>query len=151
MLRVDQGDLLLAISSHDIDHFLDVRTGDVIPLHEDMPEFANFGDDIGADPDRYRKIEPVPSPLGFRWMEEFARRQVERQIQAALLSALERRRPFRSFKDALAEYPAVLQSWYGFEEERQLEYAHQWLMEEGIDAELVSPNQGVPPREAPPA
>jgi hypothetical protein len=131
---------LLAIRDHDIPYFLDVQTGVVIPLLEDVPEMAMVVEEIDNTPQRYVGIEPVPAPQAFGWMEEFAQLQVDGQIRGLLLAALEGRRPFRSFRDALANHPGVRSTWDAFEEERQLGYARAWLNEEGVEAEIVRPS-----------
>jgi hypothetical protein len=145
LLRIDRGDLLMALSSHHLEHYLDLQTGVVIRRFEDLD--LDDEEDRAAlekDLERYRSIEPIPSPEGFRWMESFALQQADQQAREDLLSALERRRPFRSFKDALLSYPELRAGWFAFEEERVLEYAREWLSGEGIQAELVA----VPPPEA---
>lgn len=137
-LQIDCGDLLFALGSHDTEHYLDLETGVVIPIFEDVFDDEQPELDL-EDGNRYRFIEPVPSHEGFEWMESFARRQQDGRVRADLLAALERRRPFRSFKDALASYPEVRTRWFEFEEERLLQYAREWLLGEGIQAELVVP------------
>jgi hypothetical protein len=145
VLRIDESDLLLAIGDHDISYFLDLQNGVVIPLLEDVPEIAPVLEAIDTDPQHYTGIEPVPSPQAFRWMEQFAQLQEDGHIRAQLRAALEGRRPFRAFKDVLADHPGVRSTWDAFEQERQLGYARAWLKEEGIDAEIVRASAGASP------
>lgn len=146
LLRIDCGDFLLALSSHDLEHFLDLQTGAVIPRFEDLDLAEEDQAFLEEEPERYRFIEPLPSHEGFRWMENFALQVENQRARGDLLQALDRKRPFRSFKDALLSYPELREQWFAFEEERLLAYAHDWLSGEGIRAELVvisPPEQGL--------
>jgi hypothetical protein len=137
-LQIDRADLLLALSSHDLEHYLDLQTGLIIPVLEDsIYDEREFP--LEEEPERYHLIDPVPSQQGFRWMQDFAQQQEDLQIREDLLQALDRRRPFRSFKDALESYPEIRVKWFAFEEERLLEYGREWLSSEGITANLVVP------------
>jgi hypothetical protein len=160
-ISIDEGDLLMAFESGDgmTEWFLDRQTGVVIGLgdnvllddDEDDDEegweaeekalrraiYENDGED-----ERYLAIPSLPSHEGFRIMEDFARSQDDRRVRGALLAALDRRRPFRSFKDALLGFPDVRERWFAYHEERMREEALAWLRSEGIDAELTRP---VPP------
>jgi hypothetical protein len=151
------------------DHwYLDRQTGEVIFLGDDFgfdleddedeaedEEDAEDEDDAEAgweDEERAlrraisrdeegRRYLPVPSlgsHEGFRIMERFAASQ-DGRVREALFDALDRRRPFRSFKDALMAFPDVRERWFAYHEERLREEALAWLESEGIDAELVSP------------
>jgi hypothetical protein len=144
-MAVVEMDLLLAISSHDIEHYLDLRTGAILPIFDG---FEDSNPDLEREPQRFTLIEPVPSSLGFRWMEEFADLQAP-EVREELLRSLERRRPFRSFKDALLEFEGLREQWYAFEEQRQLAYARDWLRSEGIDAILTT--HPAPPGPSPPS
>jgi len=88
--------------------------------------------------ERYLQIPSLGSSDGFRIMERFAALQ-DGRVREALFDALDRRRPFRSFKDALTRFPEVRERWFAYHEERLREEALAWLRVEGIDAELVSP------------
>ncbi|HEV7587307.1 MAG TPA: UPF0158 family protein [Longimicrobium sp.] len=161
-IQIDEGDLLMAFESGDgmTQWFLDRETGAVIGLGDDiLLDDEDDEDDqdwereekarrraIYADVDgegvRYLGIESLSSHEGFRIMEDFAASQVDRRVREALFDALDRRRPFRSFKDALEGFRGVSEAWYSYHEARLREEALAWLRSEGIDAELTSP---VPP------
>jgi hypothetical protein len=78
-------------------------------------------------------------------MERFAASLEHGRARDALFDALDRRRPFRSFKDALAGFPDVREAWFKYQEGQLREEALAWLRSEGIDAELVSPRAESPP------
>lgn len=156
-LRIDRGDFLLALQSSDLENYLDLTSGMVIPIFEDgflddfdddlEDDFEAAGDriDVAGQPERYRRIDTVPSYQGFRWMEDFAFSQEDDRLREELLLALDRKRPFRSFKDALLGHPEARERWFAFEEGRLLEVAREWLAGEGIEAELVDVIRSDPP------
>jgi hypothetical protein len=163
-ISIDEGDLLMAFESGDgmMEWFLDRQTGVVIGLGDDVLLDDDEDDDEegedwereekalrraiheneGGEDARYLAIPSLASHEGFEIMDDFARSQDDRRVRGALLDALDRRRPFRSFKDALLNFPDVRERWFAYHEERMREEARAWLRSEGIDAELTRP---VPP------
>lgn len=89
--------------------------------------------------ERYLPIPSTSSNEGFRLMERFAGSQADDRVRNALFDALDRHRPFRSFKDALAVFPVVRDDWYVYQEDWLREEALAWLRSEGIDAQLTRP------------
>jgi hypothetical protein len=87
--------------------------------------------------ERYLPVPSMSSNEGFRIMERFAASQ-EGRVREALLDALDRRHPFRSFKDALRG--EVRERWFAYHEQRVREEALDWLRSEEIDAELTTPS-----------
>lgn len=147
-LRIDTGDLAYAMGDHDTRWVLDLRTGNVLmeewakrepdgdPAEAEWdPEFEP--DEVELDPERFRYVEPLGSHEGFRWMERFAAAQSDDHVRDRLLRVLDQRRPFRGFKDALANFPAVREAWFTYENDRLVQAARDWLEVEGIDAELM--------------
>jgi hypothetical protein len=63
-------------------------------------------------------LHPIPSHERFRWMEAFIETVHSITAQSAIRGALRQKKPFRSFKDTLMEYPAVRQQWFQFEAAR---------------------------------
>lgn len=148
--------------------YLDRQTGEVIGLGDDLDigwdddeDDDVEGDEEEGDPDpddwqaqfralrrkihadvageRYLPIPSTSSNEGFRLMERFAGSQADDRVRDALFDALDRRRPFRSFKDALAVFPVVRDDWYVYQENWLREEALAWLESEGIDAQLTRP------------
>jgi len=161
-IQIDEGDLLMAFESGDgmTEWFLDRETGAVIGLGDDVP-FDDEDDEDDQDWEReakalrraiyeesdegegrYLAIESLSSHEGFRIMEDFAASQEDRRVREALFDALDRRRPFRSFKDALDGFRGLSEAWYSYQAARLREEALAWLRSRGIDAELTNP---VPP------
>lgn len=154
-IRIDLDQLATAFSDHDSEWVLDLQTGQVLMADwltdpemfggEDPDDDADEDDREESadpvDPDRYRYVDNVSSHEGFRWMERFAASQDDDRVREQLLDALDRPRPFRRFKDALAAFPAVREAWFRYEEQRLREEIEAWLEAEGIDAELVDVRQ----------
>ena len=140
-IRIETGDFLLALDSHvpELENYLDLRSGQVIPVTDyvpDDPAYAEF-EENREDESLYRLIDPVPSRQGWLWMEEFAEDVADPRAREALLRSIERSGAFGRFKRTLHAYPGLRDAWFRFQEERLLEYAREWLAVEGIDAELT--------------
>jgi hypothetical protein len=141
-IRIDWGELGMALDSGDgmTRWLLDRDTGELIGLCEwdEMEEEEEIRAAIDAGEDgRYLEVPSRSSHEGFRAMEDFARSLDDDRIRERLFDALDRRRPFRAFKDALEAFPEVRERWFEFEEESLRRYALEWLQSEGIEAELV--------------
>ncbi|HST58944.1 MAG TPA: UPF0158 family protein [Longimicrobium sp.] len=153
-IRIDIDQLTTALSDHDSEWVLDLQTGEVLmkewvrdpKLRGDMglvldePGDEEEDDDGDFDPlesERFVAVYPIPSNEGFRWMERFAASQENDRVRERLLDALDRPRPFRRFRDTLAELGPVRDAWHRYEEERLREEAEAWLDAADIDAELV--------------
>jgi hypothetical protein len=160
-LRIDEGFLLMAFDSGDGTEqwFLDRQSGEVIRLSDDLgflddDDEDDEGDDDLADwekeeralrrkiyadenDEQYLQIPSLGSHEGYRIMEDFAVDQEDERVREKLFRALDGRRPFRSFKDALPGN--LLNTWYAYHEQRLRREALDWLEAEGIDAELTSP------------
>ena len=141
-IRIDEGWLLMAFDSGDgmESWFLDRETGEVIRLSEwdELEEEEEIRARIDEDEDeRYLSVPSMSSHQGFRIMEDFARSQADPRVRGVLFDALDHRRPFRSFKDALAGLGGVREEWFKYHENRLREHALDWLRVKDVDAELV--------------
>ena len=59
--------------------------------------------------------------------------KVDERLQARLWPAIEGRRPFRCFKDVLADYSAEREWWFRFKDNRIRARMLEWLEDEGIE------------------
>ena len=128
-LQVDLEDLAHALDQRLPEGIwlLDLRSGDIACYTEDILN----EDPSGAleDPDLYLPIDPIHSKLSFTLMEEFLEELPEGRPTRALDAALERRKPFRAFKDMLLHFPEVREAWFTFHHLRMLELAEEWLQD----------------------
>jgi len=144
-LQINIVDLIFALDDHDVEHshFLDLQTGEIIF----MPDASMYSDgdldelreQMDEDPDRFCRIQPIHSSEGFQLMEDFIDTLKDDKIQNDLARAINRSKPFRNFKDTLADYPDVRQQWFTYHHSRMEQFAREWLEDEKIEVELVKP------------
>ncbi|MFZ5958674.1 UPF0158 family protein [Pseudomonas knackmussii] len=132
ILPVDIDDLVLVLDSNGMEFHLDLETGEIrLRPEDDLDE--EFEQLLERQPQRFLYIEPVSSRDGFRIMEDFVREKVDDpRASDSLVRALEDRKPFRSFKDRLFDYPEIREEWFRYHDERLRQLALEWLAEEGI-------------------
>ena len=139
-LSIDAEELIFAMHGQDgeIRSFLDTQTGEVLTLIPD--DFREEEDDtaerIEEEPDRFVEIEQVHSSEGYEIMERFVEQLPSGRARSDLERALSGRKPFRTFKDRLLEYPKLREEWFAFENAAYVELAREWLKEEEINAGL---------------
>lgn len=141
--EIDTGLLIEAFQDHggEARYVLDRTTGEVIFVYPDglsHEEAEELEERFESDPGRYITVEPMPSHEGFDIMEDFVESLAPSPARRQLERALEGRRPFRRFKDALYDLPSLRESWHHFHDRRMLEYAADWVRAEGIDLPLRS-------------
>jgi hypothetical protein len=114
-------------------HYLDTETGEVIFISDGMDEDM-IPSDFEDNP-RYKRIDTIESRDAFRIMEDFVETVEDAAMAERLATALQRPKPFRRFKDALVDHPAVREAWFVFEREAHREIATAWCAGRGIDVE----------------
>jgi uncharacterized protein UPF0158 len=144
-LTIDRDDLEMALTWRDPEggHYLDLTTGEILfwsrggdgPSEEEM--------DGGVTEGRLIAIEPLPSSVEYGWMEEFAAALGDSDLRHRLDAALAGHRPFRRFKDVLADFPADREAWFAFHAERTRAAAREWLDDHGVEME-DAPARGRP-------
>jgi predicted nucleotidyltransferase len=92
-----------------------------------------------ASLDRFKSISKFDSHDAFEWMEGFVATVRDDKVQSKLASALQQRKPFRRFRDAMGSDRRLQQQWRTFESARQREEMIQWLR--SIDIEPLNPNE----------
>ena len=140
-VRVDRDDIMWAMNSSldEVEWFLDLRTGEVIPYEEAPGDEPDGGVDPTSDASRYQPIEPLPSREAWRIRADFVATVEDPELRRALEDALDGRGAFRRFKDVIDRQEDERQRWFRFEEERLLEEARSQLEQDGIEAEFVRP------------
>lgn len=115
--------------------FLDTETGDILLSTEGLDE-DDLPEDLEDNP-RYRLIAPLASHESFQIMEDFVGELGDTKEADRLRDALNRRKPFRQFKDTLHEHTNLSDAWYAFEQQELKRLAEEWCEENGIKAEWV--------------
>lgn len=143
-LKIAMDDLIEAFefAGPEYQYYVDLQTGKTVMTCDplicgEIKEFEETDQLLEEDPGRFAYIEPMSSREGFRVMEDFVDTVTDVRAHNHLIRALERRHPFRSFKDALFDYPKLREEWFAFHNKALREYARQWLEDSGIDADLV--------------
>lgn len=136
-VAIDWDDLEMALTWHDPEgsrHFLHLETGEVVLWTRDGDTPSSDAIDEGLADGRLVAIDPLPSSIEYGWMEEFVATVRNAGLRRQLEAALGGNRPFRRFKDVLADHPAERERWFAFHGERLRAAAREWLEENGIEA-----------------
>jgi hypothetical protein len=131
-------ELVMALENHsyEMQFYLDRQTGEVFPVFEGNDMSDEDRERIEAETDRFVFIDPIPSSVAWDVMEAFVESLQPGQPRRRLEGAIRARHPFRSFKDAVSEYPDLLKAWYAFHDRALAKLATEWLAEHQIDATL---------------
>ena len=133
-LSIDLDELTFALTFHDpylgSSYRFDLQTGAVIFVSdgvdaEDLP--ADLDDDA-----RYLRIDAVDSSVSWQIRADFAEQVSDSRLARRLLDALEQRKPFRRFEDALAQSPEAREAWFAFERVALESEARAWCEASGI-------------------
>jgi hypothetical protein len=136
-MKINLSDLTQALTTRfDMEEggfFLDTETGDILLKTEGIDE-DDLPEDLEDNP-RYLLIDPLDSHEAFQIMEDFVDNLGATTEADKLRDALNRRKPFRQFKDTLHEYTDLSDAWYAFEEKELARLAGEWCEVNGIEAE----------------
>jgi Uncharacterised protein family (UPF0158) len=140
MANLDVDELIAAMEDQNATWFFDKQKGELVFDHPDLDEKMREMMDIDQleeNPERFVKVERVHPSDGFHIMQDFVETVTDEKIAEALNTALEKRHPFRQFKDTLHNYSDELTRWYAYHEARLKEVAEAWIEAEGLEITLV--------------
>lgn len=141
-ITIDADELGMALEDKSgmAEWYLDRETGEVLRVSDDSfgEEDEELSARIEAEPERYVFVDPIPSSIGFKVMEDFVETVTDAETRRALERALAGRKPFCAFKDALLDHPAERENWFRFKNVADRKHAEAWLEDNGIAAKLVS-------------
>ena len=147
VLVIDLDELCWALNSRDplgqSSHWLNLESGELLFTAE-----ADALDEATEDPrddERWLCIEAIDSSEAFGIMENFVAQCDDSRLARTLGQALQQRKPFRSFKDALAEHPAQREAWFAFERQAMEVIARRWCIDHGITPTWVGHRQPTSP------
>ncbi|MDY6954771.1 MAG: UPF0158 family protein [Thermodesulfobacteriota bacterium] len=119
-------------------HYLDLLKGEVV-----SPEIDDtISHEDVEDEDRYFPIAPITSDEGYEIMQDFAALEQSDEVRGHLISALEGKKPFRRFKDALADYPDTEEKFYAYKDNRLKKILRKQLAECGYTLEEETDPKG---------
>ena len=140
VLTIDLEELTWALNSRDplgeSSHRLNLESGSILSLIG--PDVDNETDADPRDDDCWLFIEPIESSEAFRVMEDFVDRCGDDRLARALGQALQQRKPFRRFKDALAAHPAQREAWFAFERQAMEAIARRWCEDHGVSPQWAA-------------
>jgi hypothetical protein len=133
-LVIDLDDLIVALNHRDeqglTSWWLNAATGELRYFSEDLGDDET--EDDPRDDGRFVAVEPIESHVAFRVMADFVDQVSDPRLARRLADALQKRRPFRGFKDVLADHPAQREAWFAFERVAHERLARQWCEGLGI-------------------
>jgi uncharacterized damage-inducible protein DinB len=139
-LSIDTEMLIVALEDHtsQVQHYLDRKTGEVVMVPEGGLDEVDdeLAKDMGDEPERFEYIEALPSRDGYQVMADFVASLAESEAKRDLERALQRRGPFRNFKETLASHPDLRDQWFRHHDRALKGVAEAWLRERGIEADL---------------
>ena len=112
-------------------HYIDLQKEEIVS--PDIDDGISHED--AEDTDRYFLIEPITSHEGYEIMQDFAETEDSDEIRAHLFDALERKKPFRNFKNVIAEYPDTQKKFHSYKDNRLKEILKDQLAERGYEVE----------------
>lgn len=134
-LTLDAENVVMAMSDQMTQWQLDPITGKLC-LDREEATIAFGSDEAGlwapTDPERVLEIPHFSSSDGYRLMETFALKHASEEASNHLLAALDKRKPFRRFKDALFDFPDDRRRWFEFEAEEMKRIAEEFYEDEGF-------------------
>ncbi len=142
-LVIDLDELCWALNSRDplglASHWLNLESGELLFVAE--PDVLDEAAEDPRDDGRWLRIEAIESSDAFRIMEDFIDQCDDTRLTHALGQALQRRKPFRHFKDALADHPAQREAWFAFERQAMEAIARRWCEDNGITPKWLAQRQ----------
>lgn len=139
-LPIDTEMLIAALEDHTLlsRYYLDLKTGEIVMVPEGGLDGVDdeLAEAMENEPSRFEHIEPLPSSQGFQVMADFTASLAESEAKRDLERALERRRPFRNFKEALESYPDLRDEWFRYHDRALKVVAEAWLRGNDIEADL---------------
>ena len=129
-------DLATALEDHDREsttYYFDSHSGEIVFLTADGRESDKRWDIISNSVGRFIEIEPMDSRNGHRIMQNFVSTLPPTGLQEKLKWSLEGAKPFRRFRETLAEDQALRKRWFEFHHEAMQKIALEWLADHDIE------------------
>lgn len=116
--------------------FLDLESGKVQTVHDEMDDLPDEEVDFEPDPDQHVEIPRNESRDDYDLMRRFAA-AVDEDVAALLDVALQGKGAFARFRDVIHRQ-GLDQRWYTFKDEADRARAHEWLASLGIEGRDTS-------------
>ncbi|MEO0085393.1 MAG: UPF0158 family protein [candidate division WOR-3 bacterium] len=141
-LVVSERDLFFALTNQlpGTTHYLDLETGEVIPVFGHNREIIL--ERVRREPDRLLRLAPQSGRRGYETMTEFTRTISQQALRSRLETALAGERPFRRFREVLRELPVEQRRWQQFRALVTTRVLREKLTALGIELEIASDDAG---------
>lgn len=140
VLVIDLDELCWTLNSRDplgqSSHWLNLESGELLFTAEAAA--LDEATDDPRDDERWLRVEAIESSDVFRIKEDFVDQCDDMRLGRALAQALQQRKPFRRFKDTLADHPEQREAWFGFERQAMEAIARRWCEDNGITPTWVT-------------
>ncbi len=135
-----------AMSMSNMRCFINRETMEVdVHVGEDAYTFDETEDTAAEarnNPDKFLALDAIPAHESFRMMEAFIDTVKDKSLQAKLISALGRKRPFANFKHII-DNSKLRQHWFDYRDAANAASAKEWI-EENANDELKEKIKGLP-------
>lgn len=138
-LNIDFEELVEAYEDSSVEHVyhIDIKNNEIIYYNDALgePETVKEKLDSCSDDDRYIYIPPRLPQHEFFIMETFVYTIDDFNVAEKFHKALERKKPFRNFKEMLHEYPKLRKKWFEYNRNTIKNETINWLCEHNIELE----------------
>ncbi|MCB4796023.1 UPF0158 family protein [Pseudomonas sp. NP21570] len=132
-LTIDMHRLEYALDGRDsAEYYLDLESGAIRAVFPSEP-VPGVMEKYDVQQDRYLHIEPLELAQSMAMREAFLFTQHDPIAHAVLSSALNGRKPLRTFDFKLEDFPAVREAWLEYQTVQLREYAITWLRENDLE------------------
>jgi hypothetical protein len=134
-LTIDFEELVDAFEESDVMHhfFIDTQKNEIIYINEAVDDDYKKRLEEMED-DRYLMIPARLPQDNFMIMETFVYEKIhDTKIAEKFNQTLERKKPFRNFKDLLFDYPNLLKQWFTYHREHLKNETINWLFNSNIE------------------
>ena len=132
-LTIDMHRLEYALDGRDsAEYYLDLESGAIRVVFTSGPA-PGVMEKYDVQQDRYLHIEPLELAQSMAMREAFLFTQHDPIAHAVLSSALNGRKPLRTFDFKLEDFPAVREAWLDYQTVQLREYAITWLRENDLE------------------
>lgn len=129
-------DLATALEDHGREsttYYFDSHSGEIVFLTEDGRGSDKRWDIVSNSVGRFIEIEPMDSRNGHRIMQNFVSTLPPTGLREKLKWSLEGAKPFRRFRETLAEDQVLRKRWFEFHHEAMQKIALEWLADHDIE------------------
>jgi len=138
-LNIDFEELVDAYEDSSVEHVyhIDTKNNELLYYNEGIGEPEEVKEELDSctDDDRFIYIPPRLPQDEFFIMETFVYTIKDFDIAEKFHNALERKKPFRNFKELLHEHPKLREKWFEYKHNTIKNETINWLCENNIELE----------------